>query len=210
MLKILIADDHAVTRRGIREILKDEFDDVSIEEVEDGLQLIKKLSGPTWDLILLDIIMPGMNVVEVLTEIRRQCPDTPVLVLTSISEMEYVFRTLKAGANGYISKQHVSDELVLAIKKVLAGETYLTGDAVTKLAATLRDDTTQLPHHKLSKREMEVFLFIARGFSVKEIGGELNLSEKTVGTYLSRVREKTGLVSYVEITRYALQNRLVS
>ncbi|HVU22678.1 MAG TPA: response regulator transcription factor [Opitutus sp.] len=209
MLRILIADDHEVTRRGLKEILQDEFGDVHTDDAHDAAETLRLVAAHAWDLVLLDIIMPGMNVVEVLAEIRRLRPAVPVLILTAVSEMEYVVRTLKAGANGFINKRHASDELIAAIRKVLAGETYLSGEAITSLAATLRGGEPELPHQRLSERELQVFRLIARGKTVKEIAGDLGVSDKTVGTYLARIKEKTGLVSYVEITRYALHHQLV-
>lgn len=209
MPKILVADDHEVTRRGIRDILLEEFENLSIEETQDATETLEKAIHEDWDLILLDILMPGMNVTQLLKEIREVHPDTPILILTAVTEMEYVIRTIKAGANGYISKQHASDDLVAAIRKVLSGETYLSSDAISELVANLRGEDPEMPHQKLSHREMQVFRSIAMGKTIKEIGSELSLSEKTVGTYLSRIKEKTGLISYVEITRYAMQHRLV-
>jgi len=209
MYQILIADDHVVTRRGLKEILRDEFSELQIAEASNSAETLEKISTQTWDLLLLDIVMPGLSIIEILTQIRRLRPTMPILVLTAIAEMEYVVRTLKAGANGYINKQYAAEELITAVKTVLSGQTYLSREAVTALAVTLREENSSHPHSKLSERELQVFNFIARGKTVKEIGGELNVSEKTVGTYLTRIREKTGLVSYVEITRYALQHRLV-
>ena len=209
MHRILIADDHEVTRRGLKEILKDEFGKLHFEEACDSAETLKKIASQPWDLLLLDIVMPGMKIGEVLAEVRRLRPTLPVLVLTAVSEVEYITSTLKAGANGYINKQHASDQLIVAVKTVLAGQTYLSSEAVTALAATLRGPQTTLPHTRLSERESQVFLSIAHGKTVKEIAGELAVSDKTVGTYLARIREKTCLVSYVEITRYALQNHLV-
>lgn len=209
MLKILIADDHAVTRRGLREILQDTYGEVEIGEAADAAEAIRLAESKRWDLLLLDIVMPGMNIIDALEVFRERFPTMPVLVLTAISEMEYVVRTLKAGAKGYINKQYATDELIRAVGKVLAGETFLSGDAIAHLAASLREDAATMPHHKLSERELQVFCLIARGRTIKEIAGDLEVSDKTVGTYLARIKEKTDLVSYVEITRYALQHRLV-
>ena len=209
MLHILIADDHEVTRRGLKEILRDEYGQLHVEETADAAALLRKIPERKWDLVLLDIVMPGMNVIDALAQIRALRPKLPVLILTAIGEMEFVIRTLKAGANGYISKQHASQELILAVKKVLAGETFLSSDAVSMLAENLRGESKPQPHHSLSEREMQVFRLIARGRAIKEIASELDVSDKTIGTYLARIKEKTGLVSYVEIARYALQNRIV-
>jgi len=132
-----------------------------------------------------------------------------VLILTAVSEAEYAARTLAVGANGYITKQHASDELVLAARKVMAGEIYLSSEAARVLASGLRNKDTIAPHETLSRRELEVFCLIAQGKTIKEIAYELSVSAKTVSTYVSRIKEKTGLENYVDIARYALKNQLV-
>lgn len=209
-MNILVADDHEVVRRGLKDILDDEFNKPKIGEASNSTEVLELLADRKWDLILLDILMPGPGISEVITEIRKCLPQVPILILTAVSELEYAVRTLKAGANGYITKQYASDELLVAIKKVLAGETYVNSETVRELAATLREDGRPLmPHHKLSPRELEIFCLIARGKSIKEIASDLKVSDKTIGTHVTRIREKTGLVSYVEITRYALQKKLV-
>lgn len=209
-MNILIADDHEVFRRGLKDLLADEFDKLRIGEARDSKEVLSLNSERKWDLILLDIVMPGLGVVEVISEIRKRRPDVPILILTAVFELEHAVNTIKAGANGYITKQYASDELLLAIKKVLEGETYLSSETFKGLAATLRGTTESAkPHEKLSPRELQIFCLIARGKSVKEIAGELICSDKTVGTHLGRIKEKTRLANYVEITRYALQNRLV-
>lgn len=209
MLKILIADDHEVVRKGLVAILKDEYADAKITEASNTSEILCHAAEKKWDLMLFDILMPGRNIIEVIGEVRRKDPAVPILMLTAISDYQYALSSIKAGANGYITKQHASDELILAIKKVLNGETYLNVSASQGLAANLRSGDPLFPHEKLSPREMEIFISIASGKTVKEIAAELQLSEKTVATHLSRIREKTGLQSYVEITRYALQKHLV-
>lgn len=211
-LKILVADDHAVTRRGVKEILQDEFGKVEIGEAFSAIEAREMAANGNWNLLILDILMPGGNVVDTLTEIRRTNEKIPILILTAAGETQYAVRTLKAGANGFINKQYATDELVTAVRRVLAGETYLSAAAANEVTAALRGDDTRSPsaYLSLSERERQVFRAIAKGQTVKEIAGELEVSEKTVGTYLARIREKTGLVSYVEITRYALQQGLVS
>ena len=149
MLRILIADDHEVTRRGLREILKDEFGEVDVEEAADAAATLARVEAGKWDLLMLDIVMPGMNVIDMLAAVRRVRSRLPVLILTAIPEMEYVVRTLKAGANGYINKQRAADELIVAVRKVLAGETYLSSDAIGILTDTLRGDGAVHPHHEL-------------------------------------------------------------
>jgi two-component system, NarL family, invasion response regulator UvrY len=206
-----VADDHAVTRRGVKEILQDEFANVEFGEAFSADETCALATADRWDLILLDIMMPGASIVDTLTQIRRHKPSVPILILTAAGETEYAVRTLKAGANGFINKQHATDELIVAIKRVMAGETYLSSAAAKEITAALRGNDPNAPsaYLTLSERERQVFRLIAGGKTVKEIAGELEVSDKTVSTYLSRIREKTGLVSYVEITRYALQQRLV-
>jgi two-component system invasion response regulator UvrY len=209
MRNVLIADDHEVTRRGVREILRDAFDDVEITEVVDGKSVRERLATRSWDLILLDIMMPGSSILETLAHIRSHDATVPVLVLTSASEIEYVVETMKAGANGLIHKHRASAELIEAIRRVADGGTYLHAETAAALASALRETKPPLLHHKLSERELEIFRAIALGRAIKEIAGDLGLSDKTVATYLARIREKTGLTSHVEIARYALQNGLV-
>jgi len=208
MRNILIADDHAVTRRGIREILHEAFPQVVIQEAADAEGLLAVLSDRPWDLVLLDALMPGGSVLETLARIRATHPQVPVLVLTAATEIEYLVHAMRAGANGLIHKHRASDDLLEAIKTVANGGNYIHPESALDLAATLRGDQA-LPHERLSGREREIFARIAQGRSVKEIAGELKLSDKTVATYLARIREKTGLNSHVEIARYALLHHVV-
>jgi DNA-binding NarL/FixJ family response regulator len=209
MRHVLVADDHEVTRRGLREILVDAFGDVEVCEAARGTEVLERLEERPWDLILLDVRMPGPNICDVITRIRSEMPTTPVLALTAWTEIEYVIETMKAGANGLIHKHHAADELLQAIKVVLDGGSYLHPETAAAIAASLRDVEAPKPHHKLSVRELEIFKQIALGKAVKEIAADLQLSDKTVATYLARIREKTGLTSHVEIARYALQHGIV-
>lgn len=209
MRNILIADDHEVTRRGIREIVRDAFADVAIYEAFDAASLLTQLDARAWDLILLDVMMPRSNVLDVLAKIRGSNATVPVLVLTAATEIEYVVQTMKAGANGLIHKHRASDDLLEAIRRVAGGGTYLHSESAIAIATLLRENKPALPHTRLSEREMEIFRLIALGRAIKDIAGDLGLSAKTVATYLGRIREKTGLTSHVEIARYALHNGLV-
>lgn len=209
MKHILIADDHEVTRRGIREIVRDAYPDAAIAEASDAKGVLAHLSAHPCDLLLLDIVMPGGNVLDVLAKVRATHPGLPVLVLTAATEVEYIVQTMKAGANGFIHKHRASDDLLDAIRKVGGGGTYLRSESAISVATSLRSPKPALPHTRLSERELEIFKAIARGQTVKEIAGDLGISDKTVATYLARIREKTGLGSHVEIARYALQNGLV-
>jgi len=209
MNHVLIADDHAVTRRGIRELLRDAFDGVQVAEVADGHAVLAELPSQAWDLILLDVMMPGPGILELLGAIRAAVPGAPVLVLTASNEIEYVIETMKAGASGLIHKHHAADDLLHAVQRIADGGTYLHADTAAAIARTLQGRKPTLLHHDLSERELDIFRRIALGRAIKEIGFDLGLSDKTVATYLARIREKTGLTSHVEIARYALKNGLV-
>ena len=209
MRYVLVADDHQVTRRGVREILRDAFEGVEVLEADGAESVFAQLNARPWDLILLDILMPGANVLDILTQIRAEHPTVPVLVLTALTETAYVVQTLRAGANGFIQKHRAVDDLLEAIRQVSAGGTYLHSESASAVALALREPTATEPHQSLSPRELEIFRLIALGRAIKEIAGDLSLSDKTVATYLARIREKTGLQSHVDIARYALLHGLV-
>jgi DNA-binding NarL/FixJ family response regulator len=209
LANVLIADDHYVTRRGMRDIILEAFEGALVYEAADFPAVIAQLPNRTWDLLLLDLFMPGANPIDALRTIRSTNATVPILLLTAVEEIEYVFETMRAGANGLIHKNRAVDELVYAITKVTEGGTYMHPETAITIAATLREKNTSLLHERLSERELEIFRHIAKGRAVKEIAGQLGLSEKTVATYLARIREKTGLQSHVDIARYALQHQLV-
>src|SRR6185295_10275914 len=161
-----------------------------------------------WDLVILDVNMPGRSGLELLVDIRRAYQKTPVLVLSSYSEEEFALRAFQAGASGYLNKQTAFDELILAVRRVLAGGKYVTAALAERMAATLGGEIQASPHEALSPRELQVLRLIALGRSLKEISAELVVSEKTVATYRARISEKMGLGTKVELTRYALQHKL--
>lgn len=209
MHHVLIADDHEVTRRGVSEIIRDAFNDVEICEADSGDRVLARLGEHPWDLILLDVIMPGAPILDTLAQIRAANPTVPVLLLTATHEIEYVIESMKAGANGLIHKHRATDELLEAIKRVTDGGTYLHPETAVAIARGLRERSAALPHEELSGRELKIFRLIALGRAVKEIAGDLDISDKTVATYLGRIREKTGLSTHVDIARYALKKGLV-
>ena len=209
MQHVLIADDHEVTRRGVRDILADAYAHIDIVDAVDGASVQRQLTSQPWDLLLLDICMPDTNILTLLSIIRTTLPSVPILLLTASNEMSYVIQTMKAGANGLIHKHRAADELLRAIAQVTQGGTYLHPETAARIAQTLGNDDTNLPHQVLSQRELEIFRMIAMGNTTKEIAHTLHISAKTVATYLGRIREKTGLSSLVEIARYALQKGLV-
>ena len=207
-MKILIADDHEILRHGLRDILSARFGKVTMGEARNAGEAIQLLIQQDWDLALVDISMPGRSGLEVLEEARRLRPKLPVLVLTSYPEEQFAVRAFKLGAAGYITKHEASEQLITAVKRVLAGGKYVTASLAEKLAASLGSPDEQ-PHEALSQRELQVLRLVAVGKSVKEIAAELALSEKTVATYRTRITEKTGLATNVDIARYALKQGLV-
>jgi len=208
--RVLIADDHEIVRHGLRDILLTRLGrKVTVAESKDAGEAINLLIHDAWDLVLLDINMPGRSGLEVLEEARRLRPKTPVLVLTSYSEEQFALRAFKLGAAGYLTKESASDELITAVKRILAGGKYVTASLAERLAARVGKSDELAPHEALSHRELQVLRLVALGKAMKEIADELDLSEKTVATYRMRIGEKTGLKSNVEIARYALKQGLV-
>ncbi len=209
MIRALIVDDHLIVRRGLKEIFSDEFSELEIGEAENSRAALEMITTQDWDIVLLDINLPGRNGLEVLSEIKRLRPRTPVLVVSAYPEEEFAIRSLKLGASGFLSKGSASDEMVAAARKAMAGGKYVTTLLAEKLAATLGSDIQHDPHESLSSRELQVLRMIANARTIKEIAGELALSEKTVGTYRLRIAKKLRLNSNVELTRYAMKHRLV-
>ena len=210
MKRILIADDHAIVRKGLKETLEEELGEVTFGEAENGQQALEQVWRQPWDLVLLDIGMEGRNGLEALEDIRKARPKLPVLILSMYPEAEFAVRALKQGAAGYLNKQTAPEELVAAVVKVIAGGRYISEAVAQRLAAELQRETEQPPHHALSNRELQVMRMVAEGKSLKEIAHSLSISVKTVGTYHTRLLEKMGMKSDVEITRYALLNRVVN
>ena len=209
MTRVLIADDHEVVRRGLKDLLNDAFDPVEYGEARSAQETLELAHRQKWDIVLLDLNMPGRGGLEILADLKSLRPDQPVLVLSAFSEQDYALRALKLGACGYLTKQSASDELLAAIRKSLAGGRYVTASLAERLAAHLSGETASEPHETLSPRELQVLRFIASGKTVKEIAAELSLSEKTIGTYRTRISDKLRLSTNVELTRYALQHKLV-
>jgi len=207
-MRILIADDHPLVRRGLRGLLLDHFPAAEIVEAGDAKQAMAAVAEGSWQLALVDINLPGRGGLELLRDLKQQIPELPVLVVSAYTEEEFALRALKLGAAGYVSKQSASDVLAGAVKKVPAGGRYVSAAVAEKLAQAAAEGWSLTPHEDLSLREMQVFQMIARGSSIKEIAGELALSEKTIATYRSRISEKLGLGTNVELTRYAMQHGL--
>jgi DNA-binding NarL/FixJ family response regulator len=208
-MRVLIVDDHQIVRHGVKEILADAFPDLMVGEAGNSQAALEQLMKQKWDLVLLDINLPGRGGLEVLEESKRLRPPTPVLMLSAYPEEEFAIRSLKSGASGYLNKSLGADELLAAAKKVLAGGMYVTASLAEKLAASLGRNVHQTPHESLSDRELQVLRMVASGRTIKKIATEIALSEKTVGTYRARIAKKMGLSSNVELTRYALKHGLI-
>lgn len=209
MMRVLIVDDHAIVRRGLRELLADEFHGAEFGEASDARQAWEELRAKKWDVALLDIALPGKSGLDLLKELKAQWPNLPVLVLSAHPEDQFAVRALKAGAGGYMTKECAPEELAKAIRKILAGGRYVSAALGEKLAMGVTKDLSCLPHETLSDREYEVMSCIASGKSVKEIAEELSLSAKTISTYRVRVLEKLRLKNSAEIVQYAVRNGLV-
>lgn len=209
MLRILIADDHTVVRKGLRQILLDEFPTAEIHEVPDAEELIKKVMGGKWDVVVSDLSMPGRSGLDALQQIKLSNPNLPVLILSIHPEEQYALRALKSGASGYLSKDTAPDELVKAVRKVLLGKKYISQAIAEKLASNFSSATAANPHETLSDREFDVMKLLANGKSVSEIAEMLSLSLTTVSTYRARVMVKLDLKSNSDLTKYAIENKLI-
>jgi len=209
MIRILVADDHAIVREGLKQILADVGDMTVCDEAASGAETLAKIRKREYDVVLLDISMPGRSGLEILKDIKTEHPKQPVLILSMHAEEQYAVRALRAGASGYLTKASAPDELIGAIRKVSYGRKYVSASLAEKLAFALDIDTKNPPHETLSDREYQVMLMIASGKSVKEIAAELCLSVKTISTYRARVMEKMKMKKNAELTLYAVRNRLM-
>lgn len=209
-MRVLIVDDHAVFRRGLKEILTDAFDAVEVGEAPNGQEALPLVRQETWDLIILDVTMPGRHGLDILKDIKCAYPRLPVLVLSMHPEDQYAVRALTAGASGYLTKEAAPQNLVEAVKKALAGGKYITPTLAERLASRLGQSPSAPAHEALSDREYQVLCLLASGKTVSQVAEELILSAKTVSTYRTRILEKMALKNNSELTRYALENRLVT
>jgi len=209
MLKVLVADDHAIVRQGLKLILTEEFSSLMFGEARNSQELLAQMCKDNWDIVVLDITMPGRSGLDVLKEIKQLYPKTPVLVLSMHPEDQFAVRVLKAGAAGYLTKENVPEEMVKAVHKVIGGGKYVSATLAEKLAFDLQTDTERPPHESLSDREYQVMCMIASGKTVKEIAEELVLSIKTISTYRTRILEKLNMRTNAELTHYAVKCGLV-
>lgn len=207
-MRVLIADDHPLVRRGLRDLLLDHFPAAEIVEAGDAREALTAIAEGSWQLALIDLNLPGRGGLDLLRDLKHLRSEIPLLVVSGHTEEEFALRALKLGAAGYVSKQSAPDVLVGAVKKVLSGGRYVSAAVAEKLAQAMAEGWSLTPHENLSLREMQVPQRIAGGRSVKEIAGELALSEKTIATYRSRISAKLGLGTNVELTRYAMQHGL--
>lgn len=209
MLKVLIADDHEIVRRGLKQILVEGFAFATIEEAGDCPTLVEKALGGDWDIIVSDLAMPGGGGLEALKQIKKESPSLPVLILSIYPEDQYALRVLKAGASGYLNKDAAPEELVIAIQRILSGRRYVTETMAEKIVQKLEDQNNVPPHELLSDREWDVFRYLAIGRTVSEICEILSLKSTTVSTYRTRILMKMSLRTNADIIQYALENKLI-
>src|SRR5258705_8163177 len=209
MISILIADDHAIIRQGLKLLLLEEYPSARIEEAGDGEELIAKVINGEWDVVICDLTMPRRGGMDILYQIKQSFPHLPVLIMSMHPEDQYGLQVIKAGASGYLEKNHIHNELIKAIQTVLLGKKFLTPYITEKLADAFNKGATKQPHELLSNREIEVFKLLISGKSVSEIAEQLSLSVSTVSTFKSRIMEKMSMHSNADLIRYAIRKNLV-
>ena len=209
MIRILIADDHPVVRQGLKQIVAETSDMAVADEASNAQEVLDKVWNNDYDVVVLDITMPGRGGLDILKQLKVEKSGLPVLILSIHPEEQYAIRALKAGAAGYLTKGSAPEELTAAIRQVSAGKKYISSSLAEKLALHLENDTDKPIHEKLSDREYQILCKIASGEALKEIAQELFLSEKTISTYRSRILEKMNMKSNAELTYYAIKNGLV-
>ncbi len=209
MIRILIADDHAIVRRGMKQILLEQYPSADIAEAGDAETLVAKVVEGGWDIVITDMNMPGRSGLDALHQIKQIDPALPVLIMSMYPEDQYALRVIKAGASGYLGKETIHDNLVNAIETVRKGKRFITPSIAEKLADAIDTAKKSESHELLSDREFDVFKLLATGKSVTDIATQLSLSATTVSTYRSRILEKMQMKSNAELARYAVENRLI-
>jgi two-component system invasion response regulator UvrY len=209
MIKVLVVDDHPIVRQGLKQVISEESDMAVLGEAQNSQEVFELIHEQDWDVVVLDITMPGRGGLDVLRDIKHERPKLPVLMLSVHPEDQYAVRTLKAGASGYLTKESAPEELVGAIRKILRGGKYVSSTLAEKLAFQLESETEKLLHESLSNRENEVMLMIASGKTISAIAGEMSLSVKTVSTYRARILEKMQMKGNADLTYYVIKNRLL-
>ncbi len=208
--KILVVDDHAVVRQGVKQILNEQFQGAVIGEARNAEEMIDRIRKFTWDIVVLDVGMPGKSGLDALKDLKQVCPKLPVLVLSAYPEDQLARRMLKAGASGYLTKDSAPNELVQALKKILGGGKFVSASMAELLVANLNEEVGRPLHELLSDREYQVMCLIAVGKSLKEIADDLCVGISTVNTYRARILEKMQFKNNTELTHYAIENRLVN
>lgn len=208
-MKVIIADDHSIVRKGLKQILLEEYPFAEVSEAANAEELIKTTMSGTWDVVITDLSMPGRSGLDALRQIREAFPKLPVLVLSMHPEDQYAIRVLKAGASGYLNKDTAQDELIQAMRKVLVGKKYISAKVAEQMADVIEGNSETALHESLSDREFDVLKMLAGGKSVSEIAVSLSLSSTTVSTYRARILEKMKMKSNADLTRYALENKLI-
>lgn len=209
MIKIFITDDHAIVRRGLKQIISETDDMMISDEAGSGEELLEKIFEDNYDVVLLDISLPGASGLEVMRRIRRKRSKLPVLMLSIYPEEQYAIRAMKAGASGYLTKESAPEELVTAIRKIYHGGKYVSSSLAEKLAFALDSSDEKPSHAMLSDREYQVMRMFAEGKKVTEIADQLSLSIQTVSTYKARILEKMKIHTVADIVRYAVEKRLI-
>jgi len=209
VIKVLIADDHAIVRRGLREILTETPDILVGGEAATAQEVMQLVHAERWSVVLLDLSLPGGTGLELLGQIRRDYPALPVLILTVQPEDQYAVRAIRAGAAGFLTKESAPEKLIDAVRKVASGGRYVSPGLAETLASVLAGDSKKEPHALLSNREFEVFKMLASGKTVSQVAKDLSLSVKTVSTHRTRILDKMGMKTNADLTQYAMRNRIV-
>ncbi len=210
MIRIVIADDHTLMREGLKRIFEGNDEITVVGEAIDGFSVISQVRKGGFDMLLLDLSMPGRSGIDLIRQIRTEAPKLPILVLTMYEEEQYAVRSIRAGAQGYLTKESAGDQLVNAIKKVASGRPYISMEVAEQLALGIMTPEKEMPHTQLSDREFEVFNLLASGKSITDIGAQLHLSVKTVSTHKSRILTIMGMHSLAEIVQYAVTQNLLA
>jgi DNA-binding NarL/FixJ family response regulator len=209
MIKILLADDHGIVRGGLKELLLRYLEDVECGEAENAEQVLAQVRQHRWDLLILDLTMPGRTGLDILPDLKLIRPELPILVLSMLAEDQFARRVLLGGARGYLRKESAPEELIQATRKLLAGGRYVSSTLAEKLASSLQGDANRRPHESLSPREFEILRMIASGKAIGQIAEELHLSGTTVSTYRARILEKMNMTTTAQLINYAVRNHLV-
>jgi len=208
-IRVLLADDHAIIRDGIRQILDDTEDLLVAGEAANGIEVMQHIRAASWGLLVLDISMPGRNGIDLIRHVLDEAPNLPILILSMHHEEQYAVRALHAGASGYVTKESDSELLLAAMRRVAAGGVFVSDKVAEIMARGLRPISEVFPHTLLSDREFQVFEMLAQGLGLTEIAGEFSLSVKTISTHKSRILQKMNLNNMADLIRYAISHKLV-